>query len=220
MGFYLFVAMTLKSFLCMLLWFATNILHAQPGRSEIGIEAGAGARHISSSAWKYNVAAGYSFGVSFQYKLNNSLSLRTNLHMERKGGVLPDVFITDEQGNPLGETNMSTNLDYLTLPILLRLSVGRSVKFFVNLGPYCGLLVRESYRTEGPNRAIGFNTSPYDNVDFGLILGMGAAIPLNEKWDLSVEARYNMGLLNISKGNFIKWSNQSAIALFGLSYKL
>ena len=200
---------------------ASATASAQVGKCEIGVEAGAGARYISSRYFNYDATGGYSFGVNFQYKLNSLLSLRTSLYMERKGAVISGIYITDEQGVPLGQTNMSIDLDYLTLPVLLRFSVGRSVKFFMNAGPYCGMLLRESRLIEKPRRRVeGNSNAPYKNIDFGLASGMGGVIPLGERLSISVEARYNMGLLNLINGNSLEWSNHSAIALLGLSYKL
>lgn len=213
--------MTIKPFLFLLLVCAATATNAQTGNAEIGIEAGAGVRHISSNHVKYDATGGYSFGVSFQYKLTTLLSLRTNLHMERKGAVISGIYITDEQGSPLGQTNMSIDLDYLTLPVLLRYSVGRSVKFFMNAGPYCGMLLRESMLVEKPRKRVEGNpNASYKNIDFGLALGMGGVFPIGEKLGVSVEARYNMGLLNVFNGRHLEWSNQTAIVLLGLSYKL
>ncbi|MCT3673671.1 PorT family protein [Elizabethkingia anophelis] len=96
---------------------------------------------------------------------------------------------------PAGASKTNYNLNYLEIPVLLKYSFG---PVYVNAGPSIGFRLGQSNKVK---EALGKTKS----VDFGLQMGLGAAIPAGPG-KLIVDGRYNLGLSNISdvKGENIK----------------
>ncbi len=120
-------------------------------------------------------------------------------------------FFTNAGGAEIGNKSdqlppggdLSFNLNYLTVPLLFRVSAGKSNKFFANAGPYVSWLFHEStnYIPEnGQIFQVADETKYYQPVDAGFIFGIGISIPLSGNFDMSVEARDHLGLTNIRKG--------------------
>lgn len=168
---------------------------------------------------------GYSGGATVEYKFNSVFSLLGNVFYERKGAKAHTIF-TDNLGNIISEGNLLYNFDYLTLPVLARLTVGQDkFKAFFNVGPYLGILIR--HRTKFSDATVHIpnteSTQAYSRLDFGITSGIGLALPINEKLNFTVESRYNFGIKNI---NNMPFSSEYAInttsvnALVGLTYAI
>jgi outer membrane protein with beta-barrel domain len=172
--------------------FFTSIIYAQNG-IRIGLNAGATYSKFRGNELIENTDAKIDFliGVSFEYSLKENLSLKTNLNYERKSfvGVKTIGFI------PV-EIKVTSNFDYLSFPILIEYDFGNSQKLFVNGGPFIGFLL------SGKSKAGGFPTNDLTSLnkklDIGLSFGIGKKFYLNDKNNLNVEIRENLGLINIS----------------------
>ena len=73
---------------------------------------------------------GFSCGLTFQYNFPKLISIRTNIAFERKGAIAKNQAI-DEFGNQIGEVTIHTNFDYLTIPLLAKLTFGNKIKLEV-----------------------------------------------------------------------------------------
>ena len=61
------------------------------------------------------------------------------------------------------------------------------------------------------------------NIDFGIITGIGIAVPVKENFSISCELRGNYGLVNLtntSNNSTIKRYNESLNFLIGIAYKI
>jgi hypothetical protein len=151
------------------------------------------------------------------------LSLRTNLSFERKGSSYKFDY-TDDFGQFVKEVKVNYIIDYLTLPILCRATFGKKVKFFINTGPYFGFLLQEYYTSSDPNIGVLIMDDQIfmKRFDAGITTGIGLIIPVRKKFALSLEARNNMGLYNISafpvyhEGSIL---TNSTNLLFGFTYR-
>ena len=187
--------MKTKTTLILLALIFTSSIYSQ---IKIGVNAGATYSKFYGNVSIENTNAGISFliGASFEYYLNESLSLKTNLNFERKSFNLkfPEI---DDIGNPTGgELKITTDFDYLTLPIMAKYEFGNSKKFFVNGGPFLGFLLSVKSKLDNfPD--IDFTTL-YKKIDIGLSFGIGTKIYLNDRSNLNIELRENLGLKNIS----------------------
>ena len=163
---------------------------------------------------------GYAGGVTLQYNFPKIVSLRTNVSYVKKGHKLK-IETTDAQGQPLGDLLIGeASFDYLTLPILARVSFGKKFKFFANIGPYFGFLInyaekRYSFFLEESN------VDDFKRFDTGITGGIGVSLTVKDRFIVSLEARHNLGLYNISKqtinndGSLIP---NSAELLIGFAY--
>jgi len=144
---------------------------------------------------------GYAAGFAFQYNFSNLFSLHSNLAYEKKG-TKSTANLRDDQGNFLGLFTVHNNLNYITLPVLARLSFGNKMKFFINTGPYVSFLAKQTYVHEAilelPEQKYD-GTDAYQGIDFGLSSGLGFTIPISDSFFFSLEARNNLGIYNISK---------------------
>ena len=164
---------------------------------KIGINAGAtyskfrGNEIIENTDSKFD----FLFGVSVEKNLKEDLSIKTNLNYERKS-FSNERIVFDEDGSRIGQTEIITTFNYLSLPVLIKYNFGVTRQFFINGGPYFGFLLNTKSKTEGfPD-----DDSTYLNkkIDVGISLGIGKKIQLNNMNDLSIELRNNLGLINIS----------------------
>lgn len=198
-----------------------NQLNAQTNKFELGVEASPSITFLKGSSFMenfYDPTLGFSGGFSFQYNIGKRIALRTNIAYERKGGINRNNFYYD--GNLIKNSSINFNFDYLTLPILVRFSFGKRVKYFVNTGPYFGYLLSQTFVTKGDNFNTRTNdyTSATNKFDFGVSFGTGLQYPIKEKIYLSSEIRGNLGLYNTIPGGDTKVN--SVNLLFGIAYRL
>ena len=190
-----------KTILFLLALIFTSSIYSQ---IKIGLNAGAtysklyGKNVYDSPGYK-----GFLIGASFEYYLNESLSLKTNLNYERTL-LFDDISLTDKFGIIIGQVELTSNFDYLNIPIMAKYEFGNSKKFFVNRGPFLWFLL--STKTKGKSKVSDFNTS-YNNeglkkINVGLSFGIGMKVYSNDKSDLNIELRENLGLLNIDNGDY------------------
>jgi hypothetical protein len=166
----------------------------------------------------------FSAGLFLQYNLSENFSLRIDPTFDRKGYQYKDVTFTDNSGNMLGTGKLYGHLDYITIPVLFKASVGNKVKYFVNAGPSIGLLLSETFIYDNPygnGNQKTHNTNQYKKADAGITAGLGIAIPLGNAVALSFEVRNNVGLTNINKNsnaNSAIHANTTSM-LVGVAYK-
>ncbi len=161
---------------------------------KIGMNAGINYPDIRGNEYaKYNnFKVGYLIGVSFDYYLKHNLSLKSNINYERKIRKIELTYFNYE-AEETGKENFSEIYDYINLPILLKYEFGNA-KFFANGGPFLNFLLNEKIQPNYPNDNI--NATEKKKIDFGLSLGIGTNISVNEKNDLSVEIRDDFGLID------------------------
>ena len=165
---------------------------------------------------KYNQPSiGTSADISFQYNINKIFSFRTILAYDLKGNQAIVNRVTTA-GNSNGSETIHYYLNYLTLPLLAKASFGRTIKFFVNAGPYIAVLIRPNYNY---SRDINGSLKP---IDSGIQAGVGFTIPIGHQFEFSFEDRNSVGLLNISRLPVISngtIKTFSSAFLVGFNYK-
>ncbi len=187
----------LKLNLILILLFAAGNLFAQKHRWDLSIEGGIGVRNlrIDPDYPSLTPTTGISFlgGVAGQYNFSEVWSVKLAAAYETKG---TDFDRTDLQ------TTGSVNLDYVTIPLLIKASTGRRNKFFVNAGPFAGILLSNKtiINEYAGNPAVEMdNTDSTNSTDFGISLRAGVEVYVGRNNSLSLELRENFGFTNISK---------------------
>ncbi len=206
--------------------FAVNLLlisgnlFAQAFKWEFGLEGGAGIRSVNIDP-KYpslTTKAGVSFtgGIAGQYNINDMWSVKLGAAYERKGSDLDRTDIL---------TKGKLNIDYISIPLLLKAKFGKKIKFFVNAGPNLGILLSSKNRLDAysniPETEID-NDSSTKKTDFGISGGFGVEIPVGRSGAFTIEARDNLGLTNISESketNAPKIKTNTAILMVGYVFK-
>lgn len=219
-------------FLLLLLIAPASKLLAQQGSWTIGVEGGPGLSFIFGSDSVYStskpVLSGAA-GVFGEYRFSGRFSAKVALHYERVSTR------TDNQSGLLPSGGqLKYNLNYLSLPVLVKWSTGGRIRFFVNAGPCVSLLLQESlwYLPEGGSREkVADETAAYYRFNLAVTAGVGIAVPVGKRFLVSLEVRDNFGVLNIrsSASDFERNSalaveqptgqTNSTLLLAGISYR-
>lgn len=196
----------------------------QQNKIDIGFEGGPGITFLRGNEIlsTYNkLKIDFSCGIFFQYNFPKTFSIRTNITFERKGSSW-SFSTTDLNGN-LTVIKGHSNLDYLTVPVLFRLTFGKKITYYFNAGIFMGYLISQKYIYHNIGFLPSDHTSEYRSFDMGISGGIGFAIPVRNKFAISCELRNNLGLLNIAKGavyNDGSIKTNSTNLLIGITYKI
>ncbi len=217
---------------CLLLAAPAGSLFAQKGSWGAGIEGGPGLSFIYGSQSIYSQSkfslAGTT-GIFGEYGFAGNFSVKLALHYERISTR------TDNYSAMLPPSGMlQYNLDYLSLPVLVKWSIGSRIRFFVNAGPCLSLLLQESlwHLPENGNKAkVANETDAYLPVNLAVTAGCGIAIPVGKSFLVTLEVRDNLGVINIRSsvsdfernsyfsGAEIKGYTNSTLLLAGVCYR-
>lgn len=148
---------------------------------------------------------GFAVGLGLQRWLSPNLSFAPEALYAIKGTKDP-------------ESDANIKLSYVELPLLLRyrLSTGEAAPF-ITAGPTvsfqmsCDLSDGED-ESESCDDAFGEDES-YDSMDFGVMVGAG--VMFNR---FGISARYEMGLKDIDKADFIKSRNKALMVLASYAF--
>ena len=141
----------------------------------------------------------YSTGVSFLVYLKENISLYGAVSYEKKGYVYPNLSV-EQNGIIYDNVKIFSGFNYMTLPILLRSSIGKKRNFFIAVGPYLGYLLSHNIKVVGSSiNNSSNNTDGFKKIDIGLTNSIGVDFPINKRKSFSMELRNNIGLKNISK---------------------
>ena len=135
-------------------------------------------------------AKGIQAGVSFQAGITSNFSLVSEFYFMMKGGKL-------KADNPLNNSETTTRLYGLELPVLVRFHFG---KFHANAGPSIAYNLSGTRKINGESTDISFKNSSdgLKRFDAGVQMGGGFTFRVKQK-RVALDLRYNYGLTNISQ---------------------
>lgn len=145
---------------------------------------------------QHKSTVGFAAGLGAEYFLNKTLSVVANPAYERKGSV-SEFRVNGSTSNPFGTVTVRNKFDYLTLPLMLRATVGHPVAFFLNAGPYLGYLLKQENTTPEDAPSL-IKRDKATGTDFGISAGLGMRVKLGRQSALQFEMRKNQGLTNIN----------------------
>jgi hypothetical protein len=177
--------------------FIASASYAQGFR--LGAKAGANLTKVSGVSFKDGFETGYQLGGFAE------------IDFSKKFGIQPELLWTTSKTTR--DTSFSQvyqfkdrniNLDYLTIPVLLRINV--SDLLTVNVGPQFGILLNKN------NTVLENGRDAFKGGDFA----MAGGVQLNLK-ALRVYGRYNIGLSNMNDiDNKDEWKSQQLQLGLGL----
>jgi hypothetical protein len=209
----------------------TFLSYGQTNLFDIGIEGGLGAASLRDNDLTYDHhhnRIGYETGIFGQYNFKQLISIRTGVYYEKKGSStrIPIFF---DPGTSIDTIKGKESFDYITVPLLIKVTFGKKINYFVNAGPYISFLLKqtEQYDQFDPIRQSSVTTldrtSGFKRTEMGLSSGLGILFNCKQKFTFSLEARDNLGLTKTTKepifSNGVTKTN-SANLLLGISYKL
>lgn len=161
----------------------TSTLQAQ--HFNVGVKGGLNA---------YNVTGG-----NFDQKLGVHLGLLGHLHLTENFGLQPEIYYS-MQGGEFRNADTNLNLGYINIPVLLQYMFNNG--FRLQAGPQIGVLA--SANTVAGNTTVDVKDN-YKNIDLGL--GLGASY-VHPPTGFGVDARYNLGMTNISENTSLDYRNR------------
>jgi len=198
----------------------------------IGVVAAAFTLLLGTPAMAQSVQGGIKGGVSFSTLsgLTEVISEVAEIDVDQRtnwlvGGfvkvnfgrfvaVQPEVLYV-RKGAKAAATGLLTesvkfNLDYIDIPILLRLQTGQDTGFYVLAGPSFGINVA----AESESGSETDDISDEINNDTGLVVGAGFALA-----HILTEGRYTQSLTNVSKDEIGPTVKHRAVSiLFGIRF--
>lgn len=212
-------------FLVGMLLIASTLSFAQQNRITFGVEGGISIANLTTDDGNYKDVyesrTGYAAGLAFQYNFPKVLSLRTGIMYELKGTSFP-FDSASIAANPSAAQDALMEIDYLTVPLLLRATFGDKINFYVNAGPYWALLLKrimvlEAASSYASDQEIDL-TDDTEKTEFGISAGVGAAAVFNERIVISLEARNNLGITDIEPGDY-EVKTRTILILAGVAFK-
>ena len=192
------------------------------------------------------------FGITADFGIARSFSICAEVNYSSQGGKRNGMQpLTADQlgGLPLlsGMTlyanfRNETILDYIEIPLMARLTWGRSLRFFVQAGPFVGFRARTVTETRGtsqifldlsgtplpdpstgqPLPAVSFDANTDIKQDIrsttaGITGGAGVATRFGPG-DIILDARFEVGLTNIQSNPALNGENQTGGLVVILGY--
>lgn len=134
----------------------------------------------------------FNIGVSGEYYFSDRWGLKAKIIYDSKGWS--NGFIYNEYTSV--NTITDFKLNYITIPVMANWHFGSTRKWYLNFGPYIGVLTSAKDSKLNTDLKEAFNTT-----DFGLAYGIGYKFSVNEKMKMFVEYENQGGVSDIFKNS-------------------
>ena len=183
----------LVSLLCVL--FFITMVHAQ--RLDFGGKIGANMTKIDGEKFSDGFKLNYQLGFFGEIDFNENWGIQPEvLFSQSKSSVDTAGFKSVYQDAASNLLKKDIKLNYLNIPILLRINAGKLLTF--NVGPQFSILVSDD------ENLLQNSKDAFKKGDFAAVLG--AQINISK---LRIYGRYNIGLNNVNDiDDSHKWKNQ------------
>lgn len=205
----------------------------------LGVNGGVSIPHLRSSgdneiSKDYASRLAANFGVFADFGITEKFSVKTDIQYSGQGGKrqgmqpVTNIPAALAQQIPPGmmlyaNFNNQSVLNYLDIPVMTKYSWGNKLKYYLNAGPYCGILLSARQKTDGnsqlffdkggtqplsiqgqPLPAQSFNANTdikkdINPVNFGITGGVGLGYALGASGEIDLDVRAAYGLTTIQK---------------------
>lgn len=185
------------------------------GQAVFGIKAGVNLANAnfdtgSSISIKPDALAGFYAGPTARFDVSSNFSIQPELLLSLQGFKYSmDIEVMEEEF----DFDATFKNLYLNLPVMARFAATEAL--YLEAGPQVGLLLDSKVKSGG----VSADSEESNDLDFGLNIGAGYRLPMG----LSIEARYNFGLVNMFEDEQdadmgeVKVTNR--VFSFGLGYR-
>ena len=156
------------------------------GLNMSNVTVGSDSDNATDSKTAFNV------GVSGEYYFSDRWGIKAKLIYDQKGWA--NGFIYNE--DTLDNTITDFNLNYVTIPVMANWHFGSTRKWYLNFGPYVGVLLNAEDSKLGMDVKDGLNTT-----DFGLALGIGYKFEIADNTKIYIEYDGQSGVSDVFKDN-------------------
>lgn len=173
------------------------------------------------------IKAGSHIGVFANIPLAEKFSIQPELLFSQLGSKTEDIFIhNSENSSTKHEYTYKTNLNYLTLPVMIQYNI--LPQLYVEAGPEFGLLLGGKINGDGRSEVIFEGTTTtgtesfsenitmklYNKFNFGIGIGAGYYFTQN----FGVTARFTAGITGIFKNDYGSKVRNNALQI-GVAYQ-
>ena len=194
----------------MLLVFAPSFIFSQ--ETTIGITAGYTNSGIKTNhPYLKNISRDNNLntGIIFDYGFSKLISIRTGVNYDQKG-FADNITFTDAQGNILGDSKLHFDFNYLTIPVLLKFTIGDKYRVYGNVGLFGSYILSagvfgpkyNSNGKESGDELLMDEKNHVNKIDYGMILGFGVEYKIKTKFIIGIDARFNQSFNNIDTKDF------------------
>lgn len=158
----------------------------------------------------------FSYGASYSYYCSEKVFLQSGILFERKGAKVGVDFF-DNNGNYYKTSDIIFNRDYLVVPVVCSFITKTRVKFYFGGGLFLGyLLSAKDLSSIVPiKESLAAETQ---QIDFGINLGLGFYVPINNRFFLDLGIKDNLGLFDTLINDLATKNNTTGLQM-GLKYK-
>lgn len=206
-------------------------VQAQNAKLDFGYLGGPSMTNLVSNSYPrdyYQPRLAFSTGFQVQWNLIKHLSLATGVFYESKG-INGKNLVINAINVVTEDEEIKYKLNYVVVPVLCRGMFGQKVRFYIEGGPFIGMLMSGSYRYT--DNLYKFDTildikKEYKPIDLGISAGWGVEFPIVSRLGASITLRNNIGLANVfsiqetTSNKVDKERTYSTNLLIGLHYKI
>lgn len=242
---------------CLML-FSAFIGYVSAQSLKIGIKAGTSIPNLHDNG-KYEISRGYesrvaqNFGIIADIGITQKLSIKTGIDYAGQGGIrngqqpVADLPTELAQMVPEGsylyaDFDNEASLNYMEIPLMGKIELGKKLKYYINAGPYIGFLLNAEQKTAGnsmmyfdktgtipisiqgqplPAQSFDATTNIDDDIrstNFGLTGGIGLALGIKQKSAILFDARAALGLNSIQKDTSANGESKTGGLFLTLGY--
>jgi hypothetical protein len=198
----------LISLIIVLCTYITSFSQTKASTTEIGINVGINGSTVTNGLYaapKYKV--GFNAGVSLDYYFSKAWSIKGKLIYDQKGWS--ESIIDNNIGFSL---SLKDRLDYLIIPVLASWHFGTTRNWYLNAGPYTGILLNAKEQSSGNDGKSYFNS-----LDAGIDLGIGIKFPIAAKTKLFLEIDGQGSVIDVRK-NTTSSSVRNTVSSFNVGF--
>lgn len=211
--FFIFLLVFLYIFTCVSLSAQKNVKSSivkSWNRFQAGVELGPALTSVwGNDNYMYQSDVQYSSGIFFRYNFLKWMAIQSGINIEKVGTKLNDAYI-DIQGNTIPDSYLKKQYDYLSFPIIFRFTIiNRRINLNFSLGGFVSYMFdAKSISSPLPP---GTPNDPNPGKEFvsdiavtvkkhnaGLIGGIGVDYQIIKGFNIGIEVRDQLGLVDIS----------------------
>lgn len=204
---------------CLLLIALPLLVKGQHYRFEVGMESGPAlgkfwSNMITPDHFKTNTH--YSLGTFIRYNISGNMGFQT--------GIYKDMIGTSsnlKMKSSTNKVNISQEVNYITVPLLFRLSFGTKLKGNFTAGGFMSILADHKIIWDYGNHRESFNNTMNTNwFNAGLMWGGGIEYNVIKQMNVGAEVRNQMGFVNMDPKPSLAYFRTNLLQiLFKVSYQ-
>lgn len=170
---------------------------------------------------EFNWKMGFKLGAFATFPLSPIMTVQPEVYFATNGWEA-DVTLMDMGGGVLGEGTISTTMNYLEIPVLLKLNMDTGMNFAPSIfaGPYLGYLLGDptmKIEFEGEEEEEDWPEDTFKSIDIGGVVGASFDYNIGMT-TVTLEARYNMGFVSIVDVEDVDVKNMGFSLMGGFSF--